>query len=470
MAQEKKYDVYLSSTRADLKAEREMVETIIHKEWKWTLQESYFASDQPTLDSCRADVASSHLYVGIIGKRYGEAADGGMSYTQHEFEHAIKLGIPTFVFLKTGGFDGGDIDFDQTQVETFRKRVASLVRPAEFKGNAPYGQSLFSALSKCKDAMADRLSVARGDAGQKTEPGEVALRQQLAADAALVSLPAPLTDRWAAVSDAVRTLLAAPPLAFDAAALAELDKARCHDDDGLPLATGLINRLTDLVKRRNEQRLGQGWDQAQAAPDQREQRQLACRTAMKLMFGMAPTEDAWTPTLWRLEQGPLPFRDHHLLMAVFNVADRRNFQLDCDLTAATSGKPAQLTSDWVLDLTAIEAGVGRKRFLQQRVAEKFGVDFQQLDRAPDGSLSRDGLDDLAAEVYNLQDQWQHGYVVTESLGADQPIDHTLVKAADDLYVRALPRRAADDCACLREREKILANAVAQCLAAIRNIP
>lgn len=468
MGQEKKYDVYLSSTFDDLQIERNRVAQIIRSEFKWTLQDSYSASHQAVLPSCLADVASARIYVGILGRCYGSLADTeeGWSYTQHEFEHAIQLGIPTFVFLKAGGFD--QMDDDQARIKAFRSRVTAARRAAVFKPNGAASETLDAALSKCREEMTRLRNQALG-VHSSPSPDEAPVRQQLAAEAALLSLPAPLADRWAAVADAVRTLLAAPPLSFDAAALAELDKARRHDD-GLPLATGLINRLTDLVKRRNEQHLGQGWDQAQTAIGLREQRQLDCRTAMKLMFGMAPTEAAWTPALWRLEQGPLPFRDHHLLMAVFNVADRRNFQLDCDLTAATSGKPAQLTSDWVLDLTAIEAGVGRKRFLQQRVAEKFGVDFQQLDRAPDGSLSRDGLDDLAAEVYNLQDQWRHGYVVTESLGADQPIDHTLVKAADDLYVRALPRRAADDCACLREREKILANAVAQCLAAIRNIP
>lgn len=207
-----------------------------------------------------------------------------------------------------------------------------------------------------------------------------------------------------------------------------------------------------------------------ASPELREQRQCACRAAMKLMFGMAPTEAAWTPTLWRLEQGPLPFQDHHLLMAVFNVIEKRNFQIDCDLTAVAARKTAQLTSDWVLDLTPIEAGVGRKRFLQRQVAEKFGVDFLQLDQASDGSLSRDGIDDLAAQAQNKQDQDQQGYVVTESLCADQPIDRTLVSAAEDLSVYALPRRAADACTCLREREKILSNAVGLCLTAIRNIP
>lgn len=461
---DKKFDVYLSSTLADLKAERDLAEHIFLKEFKWTLQESYSASHHGTLESCLVDVASARLYVGILGKCYGSLADANWSYTQHEFEHAIKLGIPAFVFLKSGGFD--QFDDDQTRVTAFRNRVSSAMRTALFKPNGTHGESLEAALSKCREEMTRLRSEALGAGAEHGPDEDTAARQQLTADDVLMGLPASLADRWTVVSAELRRLLEAPPLAFDTT---PLDKVRPHSD-GVPLATALINRLTDLVNSRNERRHGQGWSMARASLDLREKRQLGCRSAMKLMFGMAPTEAAWTPALWQLEQGPLPFRDHHLLMAVFNVAEGRNFQLDCDLDATTANRTARLTSDWVLDLTPIEVGVGRKRFLQQRVAEKFGVDFMQLDQAPDGSLSRDGIDDLAAEAYNRQDQWQHGYVVTESLSADQPIDRNLVAAAEALSVRALPRREADDCACLREREKILSNAVAQCLAAIRNIP
>ncbi|HMW22782.1 MAG TPA: DUF4062 domain-containing protein, partial [Burkholderiaceae bacterium] len=67
----KRYDVYLSSTKADLGPERELVAQIITGEHKWTLNESYSASHRPTLDSCLQDVEDSRVYLCIVGARYG---------------------------------------------------------------------------------------------------------------------------------------------------------------------------------------------------------------------------------------------------------------------------------------------------------------------------------------------------------------------------------------------------------------
>ncbi|HNB44166.1 MAG TPA: DUF4062 domain-containing protein, partial [Burkholderiaceae bacterium] len=157
----KRYDVYLSSTKADLGPERELVAKIITGEHKWTLNESYSASHRPTLDSCLKDVEDSRVYLCIVGLRYGGIAETGApddprwSYTQHEFEHATKLGIPRFVFFKEHGFGSADVDEDRAAINAFRARITGVggVRPDQFKSEA----ELRSALSSCRAAMQECL-------------------------------------------------------------------------------------------------------------------------------------------------------------------------------------------------------------------------------------------------------------------------------------------------------------------------
>ena len=96
--------VYVSSTVADLKRERQAV-----LDWlrlaRHQAVDSYLPDSDTVRDSCLDDVAACDLYVLILGHRYGfQPADDnpeGLSITQLEFRRAGECGIPRVALLRT---------------------------------------------------------------------------------------------------------------------------------------------------------------------------------------------------------------------------------------------------------------------------------------------------------------------------------------------------------------------------------
>jgi hypothetical protein len=141
--------VYVSSTIADLKAERQAVidwlvaagHQVVH---------SYRPNSETVRDSCLEDVDTSDLYVLIVGHRYGsQPADGnpgGLSITQLEYRRAGQSHIPRIALLRTSIPDVSVSDMENPEraalVLAFRAEVARQVRPAEFRDNAELVQGL----------------------------------------------------------------------------------------------------------------------------------------------------------------------------------------------------------------------------------------------------------------------------------------------------------------------------------------
>src|SRR5215472_9553537 len=131
--------VYVSSTIADLKAERQAVidwlvaagHQVVH---------SYRPNSETVRDSCLEDVDTSDLYVLIVGHRYGsQPADGnpgGLSITQLEYRRAGQSHIPRIALLRTSIPDVSVSDMENPEraarVLAFREEVARAVRPAMF--------------------------------------------------------------------------------------------------------------------------------------------------------------------------------------------------------------------------------------------------------------------------------------------------------------------------------------------------
>lgn len=98
MTDRKEFVVYLSSTLADLKAEREIALKTIGQ--IGVVKTSYRAADTGAIATCTGDVRASHLYVGILGQRYGyipPEAEGNpeqKSITELEYEACHTPGGP----------------------------------------------------------------------------------------------------------------------------------------------------------------------------------------------------------------------------------------------------------------------------------------------------------------------------------------------------------------------------------------
>ena len=131
--------VYVSSTIADLKPERQAV-----LDWlrlaRHQAVDSYLPDSDTVNESCLEDVAACDLYVLILGHRYGFApADGnpgGLSITHLEFRRAGECDIPRIALLRTSIPDVRLSDLQDPAraplVLAFRDEVVGQVRPAEF--------------------------------------------------------------------------------------------------------------------------------------------------------------------------------------------------------------------------------------------------------------------------------------------------------------------------------------------------
>jgi len=131
--------VYVSSTVADLQAERAAVFDWLRLA-RHQAVDSYLPDSDTVRDSCLDDVAGCDLYVLIAGHRYGfvPAQDNpeGLSITQLEFRRAGEAGIPRVALLRISVPDVGLSDLQDparaSLVWAFREEVAAAVRAAEF--------------------------------------------------------------------------------------------------------------------------------------------------------------------------------------------------------------------------------------------------------------------------------------------------------------------------------------------------
>ncbi|CUN78879.1 MULTISPECIES: DUF4062 domain-containing protein [Clostridium] len=98
---EKRYQIFISSTFADLEEERkEVMEAIINLNCFPAGMEMFPATDIEQFEYIKTIIEQSDYYVLVIAGRYGSVAEDGKSYTEKEYEYAREKGIPVLVFVK----------------------------------------------------------------------------------------------------------------------------------------------------------------------------------------------------------------------------------------------------------------------------------------------------------------------------------------------------------------------------------
>ena len=97
---DKKYQVFISSTYADLIDERKKVlDILLMADCIPAGMEAFVATDVEQFEVIKKVIDLCDYYVLIIGKRYGSIhPDTGISYTEMEYDYAINQGIPVLVF------------------------------------------------------------------------------------------------------------------------------------------------------------------------------------------------------------------------------------------------------------------------------------------------------------------------------------------------------------------------------------
>ena len=125
--------VYISSTYRDLRAEREAAAQTVRRLGHQSIaMEDYTASSEKPLEKCLADVRDCQMFIGIYAWRYGFIPKGHKkSITHLEYDEAVELDIPRFLFLvhEDAAWPTSSVDDDRTMIKAFRTAAeeASLV-------------------------------------------------------------------------------------------------------------------------------------------------------------------------------------------------------------------------------------------------------------------------------------------------------------------------------------------------------
>lgn len=99
---EKRYQVFVSSTYTDLAEERAaVIRTLMELDCIPAGMEAFPAADEEQLEFIKRIIDDCDYYVLIIAGRYGSIDASGKSYTQREFEYAKEKGIPILAFVKS---------------------------------------------------------------------------------------------------------------------------------------------------------------------------------------------------------------------------------------------------------------------------------------------------------------------------------------------------------------------------------
>ncbi|MGI2152749.1 DUF4062 domain-containing protein [Shewanella oncorhynchi] len=97
---EKRYQVFVSSTYADLKNERQHVlQALMEMDCIPAGMELFPAADEEQWEFIKKIIDDCDYYLLIIGGRYGSVTGDGISYTEKEFDYAIKNGLKVIALI-----------------------------------------------------------------------------------------------------------------------------------------------------------------------------------------------------------------------------------------------------------------------------------------------------------------------------------------------------------------------------------
>lgn len=123
----KRYQIFISSTFADLKEERKLVmQAVLERKSFPAGMELFPAKDRKQFDYIKQVIDDSDYYLLIIGARYGSLDDDHVSFTEKEYDYAVSQGIPVIAFLPIDDSITNKVDIDeikQKKLDEFKKKV-----------------------------------------------------------------------------------------------------------------------------------------------------------------------------------------------------------------------------------------------------------------------------------------------------------------------------------------------------------
>ena len=128
---DKKYQVFVSSTYEDLQEERKaVIEALLQMNCFPVGMEYFNAADDSQWDVITSLIDECDYYVLIVAGRYGSIDEAtGISYTQKEYEYAVKKGVPaiSFIYKDIKLLPNGKVENEPDtlkKLEDFKKKIS----------------------------------------------------------------------------------------------------------------------------------------------------------------------------------------------------------------------------------------------------------------------------------------------------------------------------------------------------------
>ncbi|TAN68483.1 MAG: DUF4062 domain-containing protein [Methylobacter sp.] len=142
---EKRYQVFVSSTYADLKDERhKVIQTLMELDCIPAGMELFPATDEDQFEFIKRIIDDCDYYLLIIGGRYGSITAQGISYTEQEYEYALERGLKVIALLHANPeqivFEKSEQNPElRTRLQSFRDKTATgrLVKFWQNAGELP---------------------------------------------------------------------------------------------------------------------------------------------------------------------------------------------------------------------------------------------------------------------------------------------------------------------------------------------
>ena len=97
----RRYQIFISSTVKDLEKERTLLtQTVLRKGYYPAGMEWFPGIDEEQFDYIKQVIDDSDYYVILLGGLYGTITSDGKSYTEKEYDYAIKKGKKSFRWFK----------------------------------------------------------------------------------------------------------------------------------------------------------------------------------------------------------------------------------------------------------------------------------------------------------------------------------------------------------------------------------
>lgn len=128
---EKRYQVFVSSTYADLQKERKhVIQALMEMDCIPAGMELFPAADEEQWEFIKKVIDDCDYYLLIIGGRYGSTTTEGISYTEKEYDYALEKGIKVVALIhdKPDEIPLGKSDINpelRIRLMTFRDKVKS---------------------------------------------------------------------------------------------------------------------------------------------------------------------------------------------------------------------------------------------------------------------------------------------------------------------------------------------------------